>query len=116
MRKKNKYGAKKAQAFGRTFDSQGERSRAVVLMRYQDLNLIRNVTFQRPYKLSVNGVHICKYIADFVYEKQDKNGDWFEVVEDFKGVTTPYTKLKLKLMKACLDIDVRIVRNPRATI
>ena len=49
---------------------------------------------------------ICAYIADFRYKREDKDGVWHEIVEDAKGVETPEFKLKKKLMKACLDIEI----------
>lgn len=132
MTKKNKYGNKKCKAFGMTFDSVGERDRAFYLMEALSQGLIRELRFQTPFKLVVNDQLICKYIADFVYEKRigkgyrDKNifikdiSDdcclWIRVVEDFKGFKTPTFKLKEKLMKACHGIEVKIVKVPSMKI
>ncbi len=112
MVRKSKYNNRKAYAFGRTFDSVGERDRAFYLTEAVSQGVIRELRFQTPFRLSVNGVHICKYIADFVYEKKDSRGNWHEIVEDFKGFETPVFKLKNKLMKACHNIEVRIVKIP----
>lgn len=50
---------------------------------------------QVPYVIEINGKHICKWIADFVYLK-----DGIEHVEDSKGFKTPEYRLKRKLVEA----------------
>lgn len=60
--------------------------------------LDRQVTFS----LDHNGVHICNYIADFVYIE---NGAW--IVEDVKGMRTTLYKIKRALMLALLGIEIR---------
>jgi hypothetical protein len=67
---------------------------------------VRNLELQVRFALEVNGQKICTYIADFRYEKENANGDWETIVEDAKGVETPEFKLKKKLMKACLGIEI----------
>lgn len=98
----NKYHAQKTEVDGRIFASKREAA------RYQDLKLlerageIRDLVCQWRYALVVDGVHICHYVADFVYtEKDGKN-----VVEDCKGVRTPLYKLKAKLMFAIYKIKI----------
>ena len=39
------------------------------------------------------------------------NGIWTEIVEDAKGVETPEFKLKKKLMKACLGIEIYLSKK-----
>ena len=58
---------------------------------------------QVRFKLDINGVHICDYIADEVYFQGERR-----VVCDVKGVETPEFKLKRKLMKAIFNIDVEL--------
>jgi hypothetical protein len=41
-----------------------------------------------------------------VISKEDKDGAWHDIVDDAKGVETPEFKLKKKLMKACLGIEI----------
>jgi hypothetical protein len=59
------------------------------------------------YKIDINGIHICYYLADFVYVDRlmDKT-----IVEDVKGMKRGAAyqmfKLKAKLMKACYGIDI----------
>jgi hypothetical protein len=77
-------------------------------VRYQELKIseragiIRELKLEVPYELNVNGIKICKYVADFTYRSQDGR----LVVEDTKGVRTPAYKLKAKLMLACLNIRI----------
>ena len=78
--------------------------------RYQDLRLleragqISGLETQPKYIISVNGVRICSYSADFRYVE---NGQ--VVVEDAKsgGTRTPQYRLKVKLMKAVHGITIR---------
>ena len=64
---------------------------------------------QPSYSLDVNGVHVCRYIADFRY--RDRDGA--EHVEDTKGVLTKECDLKLKLMRACHGVEVELIRKGR---
>lgn len=48
-----------------------------------------------------NGIHLTDYIADAVFFENGKR-----IVFDSKGYETPEFKLKKKLMKALLNIDV----------
>lgn len=48
-----------------------------------------------------NGIHLTDYIADAVFFEGQKR-----VVYDSKGFETPEFKLKKRLMKALLNIDV----------
>lgn len=67
--------------------------------------LISNLRLQVPYQITVNGMKVCKYVADFVYE--DKG---VEIVEDVKGMKTPIYNLKKKLMKAVFGVVVSEVK------
>lgn len=101
-----KYGNIKTVVDNVTFDSKKEAARYGVLKLMQSAKLIRNLRLQVPYAIKVNGVKVCTYKADFVYE--EKFGSrWKEIVEDTKGVKTPAYNLKKKLMKAALGIDIQ---------
>jgi len=65
------------------------------------------LSFERQvrYKLVVNGVLVCTYVSDFDVVWRDSGLK----VTDVKGVLTPMFKIKSKLMKACLGIDIFIV-------
>ena len=108
-KKKNKYNAVNTTIDGYKFDSQAE------AIRYGHLKLLKlsgdivDFKMQVPYKLEVNGKHICKYIADFVVYNNDGSID----VEDVKSVITqnlPVFKLKEKMMDAILGIKIKIVK------
>jgi hypothetical protein len=79
-----KYGNKKVVIDGITFDSikEGEYYKSLVIL--QRAGEIKQFQRQVVYKLAVKGVHICKYIADFVVWKKDGT---VEVV-DVKGAHT----------------------------
>lgn len=72
--------------------------------------LIRDLEQQPRYRLDVNGVHVCDYIADWKYFDVDRGA---VVVKDAKGVLTDVCRLKLKLMSAVHGVDVELVRSSR---
>jgi hypothetical protein len=72
---------------------------------------VKDLELQVRFNLEVNGQKICAYIADFRYKRQNPEGDWKEIIEDAKGVETPEFKLKNKLMKACLGIEIYLSKK-----
>jgi hypothetical protein len=104
----NKYRAKKIRTAEGTFDSKAE------LARWNDLKLlelagqITNLRRQVRYRMVVNGVHVCDYIADADYWVPIKPGSskLRLVVEDKKGFKTPVYKLKKKLMLAVHGVEI----------
>jgi len=70
--------------------------------------LIRDLEQQPRFRLEVNGVHVCDYIADWRFFDLDRG---HVVVQDAKGVLTEVCRLKLKLMAAVHGIDVELVRH-----
>lgn len=99
---RNKYGNKRTVINGKKFASkkEGERYKALALL--QSAGHISLLQTQVPFILEINGVKVCKYIADFVY--YDKQGR--RIVEDTKGFRTPEYKLKAKLMRAIHGIEI----------
>lgn len=97
-----KYRNKKTEIGGKKFDSKLEAGRFVSLKRLQEANVISGLQCQVPFSLEVNGILICKYVADFMYSDIDGR----RVVEDAKGVRTRDYILKKKLMKAVHGIDI----------
>lgn len=97
--KKHKYGAEKVEIYGIWFDSKKEGK------RYSELKAmgVWPIELQPKFDLTVNGLKICEYRADFAYEVP--YGGW-KVVEDAKGVKTPVYRLKKKLMKAIYGIEI----------
>jgi len=116
---RSKYGNKRAASLlvGRSFDSQAERDRGEELALMEKAGAIRNLEFQKTFKLEVNGILVATYRADFVYEEVGFKGIVFgpparkaePVVEDVKGWLTPEYKLKKKLMLAVHGIEIQEV-------
>ncbi|MEO6682592.1 MAG: DUF1064 domain-containing protein [Ginsengibacter sp.] len=99
---KNKYRNIPCIVNGIRFQSRKEGRRYQILLLLLQAGEIFKLQLQVPFKLEVNGFKICTYKADFVY--YDKKGN--KVVEDTKGVLTPEFKLKQKLMKAILEVEI----------
>lgn len=106
MAKRTKYNNVKCTYGDLKFDSKGERDRWVQLLQLERVGEIRMLHRQVSFPIEVEGVKICKYVADYVYTAP--NGE--EIVEDFKGKETPEFRLKKKLMKACYGIDILVTR------
>ena len=110
---KTKYGNKKYQLDGKTFDSQREARRYQELRYMQRAGLITDLRTQVEFELLPSqrrdGKVVerpAKYIADFVYKE---NGE--DVVEDVKSpaTKTPQYILKRKLMLWEFGLQVREV-------
>lgn len=103
---RNKYGAKRCEVDGLSFDSKLEARRWLQLKDWQRRGLISGLIRQVEYKLEVGGILICRYRADFVYVDQAGR----EIVEDVKaksGATiTPAYRIKKALMRACHGITI----------
>lgn len=97
----SKYNARKTTVDGITFDSKFEAERYSILKIMEKGGLIHSLELQVKFSISINDMKICDYVADFVYFENEKR-----IVEDAKGVKTPEYKLKKKLMKAVLGIDI----------
>jgi len=98
----NKYGAKRTIVDGIVFDSKREAARYVALRTLLRAGKISGLQLQPKYDLTVNGVKLGKYIADFMYVE---NGS--VIVEDSKGFKTPVYRLKKKLLKALYGVEIR---------
>lgn len=115
--KRNKYGNKKIVMDGEKFDSLKEAG------RYQELKLLertgkitdlqRQVSFELiPAQRDGRGKVVekkCSYIADFVYQEKERNGESHIVVEDVKGKKTEVYKIKKKLMLHVQGIRIKEV-------
>ena len=106
-----KYGNKKVVVDGIKFDSKWESQRYLYIKSLELAGTVKDLELQPKYALAINGHKICNYIADFRYQRQDKNGEWYEVVEDAKGVETPEFKLKKKMMKAIHGIEIYLSKK-----
>jgi hypothetical protein len=104
--RKSKYGNNKKEIDGIMFDSTKEANRYCVLKVRLKAGEIGLLEVHKDYILMVEGKRICKYIADFVYVLT-KTGE--RVVEDVKSEATRKAKvyrLKKKMMKEILGIEI----------
>jgi hypothetical protein len=101
----SKYKNSKVEIDGIRFDSGAEGERYKILKAKGKAGLIKNLELQVDYPLIVNGLKICDYRADFVYEVGGKT-----IVEDVKGQLHDVFKLKFKLMFACYGIVLLITK------
>ena len=101
----SKYKNGKVEIHGIKFDSGAEGERYKILKAKEQAGLIKNLELQKTYPLLVNGLKICDYRADFVYEVGGKT-----IVEDVKGQLHDVFKLKYKLMFACHGIVLLITK------
>lgn len=88
-----------------TFDSVKEARRWLELVELARAGRIQYLRRQVRFRLSVNGVKVCAFVADFVYIKQG-----LQVVEDVKSEWTrklPVYRLKRKLMLAVYSVEVK---------
>lgn len=106
--KRNKYGAKRTVVDGILFDSKAEGSYYTMLKMREKAGEVSAVELQRPFSLlGPKGELICTYKADFCF--WDHKADRFRVV-DVKGVETAVFKLKRKMMKVLLGIEVETTK------
>ncbi len=91
---------------GITFDSLSEARRYGELKIEEMAGIIANLEVHKPFRLVVNGIHICDYESDFTYRRDGKL-----VVEDVKskGTITRTYRIKGKLMLAVLGITIQEV-------
>jgi hypothetical protein len=94
-------------AIDRWFASERERDRAAELLVRQQRGEIRGLRFQVPVDLAVNGVHVCRYVADFMWSEWAGPAGWQTVVADAKGYRTDTYKLKKALLFALHGIAIR---------
>lgn len=104
MRVVNKYRAQPVRDEDGYFASKKEHKHWQVLKLRQRAGEISKLERQVRFRLEHNGIHICDYVADFVYFEGQRR-----VVCDVKGFITSEFKLKAKLMRALLNIEVETV-------
>jgi hypothetical protein len=98
-RKQPKYRNLRVTVDGETYDSKKEAARGKELALLARAGAITNLRRQVPFKLTSHGKEICRYFADFTYEKLD--GSYH--IEDVKSEATrklPVYRIKKKLMAA----------------
>lgn len=96
--RRNKFGARRTEVDGISFDSAAEARRYSELVLLNKAGLIRCLELQPEYRCIVNGQIVCTYVADFRYFEGDRL-----VVEDVKSepTKTALYKLKRRLVEAC---------------
>lgn len=92
---RSKYKAVPTVVDGVRFASKKEARRDAELKILERAGRISFLHRQRKFDLIVNGVKVCRYVADWAYVEDHK-----AIVEDAKGVQTPAFKIKWALAKA----------------
>ena len=93
-------------ADGFVFDSKAECGRYHELKILERIREISDLQVHVQFPIEVNGQRICVYEADFVYQRDGKR-----IVEDVKGAPlTALYRIKKKLVKSCLGIDILEIR------
>jgi hypothetical protein len=106
--KRSKYGNKKVMIDGILFDSKREGDYYAELKLREKAGEVVGVEMQRPFALlGSTGLLMATYKADFCF--WDNVADRFRCI-DVKGFATKEFKLKRKMMKGLLGIDVEIVK------
>lgn len=107
----SKYGNKRTEVDGIVFASKKEAARYQELRLLEKAGKISTLVLQPRFDLKVNGFKVCTYVGDFLYNDLGGKGSgaWISVLEDVKGVKTPAYRLKKKLMKAVLGIEIQEV-------
>ncbi len=112
--KANKYGNIKTKYKGETFDSKKESQYAMWLdtLKKATKKSERVVSYetQVPYKISINGEHICTYLADFRVLYADGRVEVCDVKplnkRTGKWLTTDVYRLKKKMVKAQYGVEI----------
>ena len=104
----NKYGAKRTEVDGITFDSKREAERYTELRNLERAGIIRDLELQPSFALIVNGHHCGFYRADFRYYDKEQE---MTITEDAKSpaTRTPLYRLKAKLVRALYGVDIQEV-------
>jgi hypothetical protein len=99
--KRHKYGAVATVVDGVKFASKKEAKRYAELKIMEQAGDISDLELQPRYPLTVDGVKVGEYRADFRYRR-----DGVTVVEDVKGVRTAIYRMKKKMVEAIYGITI----------
>ena len=100
MAQKTKFNAKVTWVDNVRFASGFEASRYVILKTQLQAGLIRDLELHPKFQLSVLGVLICKYTADFKYFDVTSGET---IIEDAKGFPTRDYKIRKKLFEVLFN-------------
>ena len=101
-----KYKNRPCMVDGIRFDSRAEAKRWAELKVLERAGQITGLERQMTFRLVVDNVLICKYVADFCYRERrehQKTGRWQDVSEDQKSPATARNaayRIKIKLARA----------------
>jgi hypothetical protein len=103
---RTKYGNVRTAYAGRDYASAAEARRAVELRAREMAGEIEGLGHQPAFDCVVNGVLVCRYVADFRYVERGSL-----VVEDVKSrpTRTAVYRLKAKLVRALFGVRIREV-------
>jgi len=106
----SKYRNVKTEVDGIKFASKREAVRYSQLKLLEKAGEIARLKLQPRYPLTVGGLHVCTYVADFEYAVSAGGGYTTETVtEDAKGVKTAAFVIKAKLFHALYGREVTLV-------
>lgn len=91
---------------GIRFASKREAHRYCELRLMERAGEIETLLLQPRYPLTVNGMHVCTYVADFAYQD---NSTGRVKTEDSKGVRTKDFIIKAKLFHALYGREIVLV-------
>jgi hypothetical protein len=77
------------------------------MKKAQGKERVTAVERQVSYSFDLNGIHICKYVCDFVITFGDGRKEWW----DAKGAEMREGRIKSKLMLAFFGITVKLVKE-----
>ena len=115
---RHKYGAKRTEVDGISFDSQREARHYLELKTRERFRDIRDLKLQPRYKTEINGEPLkirsrgfpggrtVTYVADFRYVVT-ATGE--TVVEDIRGLDTPVARLKRALVEHLYGIRIEVI-------
>jgi hypothetical protein len=109
--RRNKYNAQKTMYNGVLYDSKLEARVAyridMQMKTAAGKDKITQVERQVVFSFDHNGVHICKYVCDFVLTFADGHKEWW----DAKGMELREGRIKSKLMQAYYGITVKLIKE-----
>jgi len=105
---KNKYNAQSSKCIiGHYHQSIGEAQYCNKLTFLKNAKEIKEIQYQKPYELCVNGQKICNIVVDFVVTWSNGKKE----IHEYKGFETPIWNLKHKLFLACYPDIPYIVKR-----
>jgi hypothetical protein len=108
--KRSKYGAKKTVLDGITYDSKAEAAYAAQLKVREKAGEVGGIDVHRRFAIfGPDGQLLCTYVGDFTFWDHVQGRLRCVDVKGGKATQTAVFKLKKKLMKSFLGIDVEVV-------